>query len=223
MERRRGGGPGGYRAPSADGADARYGRAGGGVRPRRRGLRAFRPGSQRGGGRRRGHRGGPREPGAACPGGQRPRGPRQVHRGLLPMAGHPRHRGTGAPLADPANSRHADAHPAGPLLPRSRAGEGGRDEPAHPLAPGPALLQRGRPRRERLDPGGSGARGGLPGTGGGHARRPMAHAAHLPETGRHAGFPRAALPNCRTSRPTVALTTSAGSSWPPATPFSSTS
>ena len=40
-----------------------------------------------------------------------------------------------------------------------------QDEPAHPLAPGSAVLQRGRPGREHLDPGGSGARGGLHGTG----------------------------------------------------------
>ena len=41
--------------------------------------------------------------------------------------------------------------------------EGGRDPAAHAVAPGPAVLQRGRPGRQRVDPGGPGARGRLPG------------------------------------------------------------
>src|ERR1700733_384563 len=53
-----------------------------------------------------------------------------------------------------------------------------QDQPYY--APGPALLQRGRPRRQRLDSGRSGAGRRLPGTGSRHSPRPLAAAAHLP-------------------------------------------
>ena len=94
-----------------------------------------------------------------------------------------RDRAAGPAFAGPADRRHADGHAAGPPLPRSRPGEGGRDQAAHALAPGPAVLQRRRPRRERLDPGGPGARGRVPGAGGHVTPRPVADAAHVPARG----------------------------------------
>src|SRR4029077_11581020 len=69
------------------------------------------------------------------------------------MAGDTRDRAAGPAFAGSRRRRCPDGDAAGPLLPRSRAGEGGRDQAAHPVAPGPAVLQRRRPRRERLDPG----------------------------------------------------------------------
>src|SRR5690348_525722 len=99
------------------------------------------------------------------------------------VAGDPRDRAAGPPFPGARPGRRADGHATGPLLPRSRPGEGGRDQAAHAVAPGPAVLQRRRPGRQRLDPGGPGARGRVPGAGGGLAPGSVADAAHVPEEG----------------------------------------
>lgn len=122
----------------------------------------------------------------------------RLRRGFLPVAGDTADRATGPAFAGARGRRGADGHPAAALLPRSRPGERARDRPAHPLAPGPAVLQRGRPRRQRLDRGGPGPRGRQPGAGGRHppppgfpyrSRRRILSLRYLAADARHAPRP----------------------------------
>ncbi len=100
------------------------------------------------------------------------------------------------------------ATPSSPALSRSRAGEGGRNQAAHAVAPGPAVLQRRRPRCQRVDPGRPGSGGRLPRDARRHAPRPVADAAHIPCRRGEVVSRRAHSPNCRTSRPTGPRSTS---------------
>ena len=102
------------------------------LRQGRRGMRPAGPQPAGGGGRGRRHRrrswpGRARWPWWPAAPATRAGSPRTSAGG-----GTYRDRATGPALAGPADRGRADGHPAGPLLPRSRAGEGGRDRASAP-------------------------------------------------------------------------------------------
>ncbi len=191
----------------------------------RRRARARRPRRRAGRDRARGDRRGARRsvPGAS------PRWPAQTTiragspRTSAAGSRFPRSSGWRVPLRGAVARCCAAAVRGRPAVPRPRPGQGGRDDAAHSLAPGPAVLQRRRRRRQCVDPRRRRARGWLPGGGGPDPPRAVADAAHLPRR-RGEVVPRGcARRSCRTSRPTATRTRSACSRWRPAMPCSSTS
>ena len=152
------------RDPRAPGSTPRVGCARGrrpadrGLPPGRRRVRSRRPLGGRG---RAGGAGDRAEPG----GSQRPRPGRQprqrsraVLRGLLQLGRDRRVRAGDPNLGHRRQRRRSDGQRRRAPVPRPRAGQRGGHAPAHPLAPGPAVLQRRRLADvQRLDPRGSGA------------------------------------------------------------------